>query len=109
MKTAPTQKVRCAIYSRKSTEEGLSKDFNSLDAQREACEAYIVSQKALGWLLVGEGGRIPVEPVDERLPVAGSAGAVAEEVLRGQRGELLFVPRPAHVEPCLRDLFREHA
>src|SRR5690242_10027620 len=51
MKNSPTQKVRCAIYSRKSTEEGLSKDFNSLDAQREACEAYIVSQKALGWLL----------------------------------------------------------
>jgi DNA invertase Pin-like site-specific DNA recombinase len=54
MKTRPTQKVRCAIYTRKSTEEGLSKDFNSLDAQREACEAYIVSQKALGWVLVGD-------------------------------------------------------
>ena len=34
------QKVRCAIYTRKSTEEGLEQDFNSLDAQREACEAY---------------------------------------------------------------------
>ena len=54
MKNSPTQKVRCAIYSRKSTEEGLSKDFNSLDAQREACEAYIVSQKALGWVPVGD-------------------------------------------------------
>jgi site-specific DNA recombinase len=41
--------VRCAIYARKSSEEGLEQDFNSLDAQREACEAYIRSQKAEGW------------------------------------------------------------
>lgn len=41
--------VRCAIYTRKSTSEGLDRAFNSLDAQREACEAYIASQKALGW------------------------------------------------------------
>jgi site-specific DNA recombinase len=54
MKKAPTQKLRCAVYTRKSTEEGLSKDFNSLDAQREACEAYIVSQKALGWVSVDD-------------------------------------------------------
>jgi len=42
--------VRCAIYTRKSSEEGLSQDFNSLDAQREACEAYIVSQKSADWM-----------------------------------------------------------
>ena len=41
--------IRCAVYTRKSTEEGLEQDFNSLDAQREACEAYITSQKAEGW------------------------------------------------------------
>jgi hypothetical protein len=41
--------VRCAIYTRKSSEEGLELDFNSLDAQREACAAYIVSQKHEGW------------------------------------------------------------
>jgi site-specific DNA recombinase len=40
---------RCAIYTRKSSEEGLEQDFNSLDAQREACEAYILSQKQEGW------------------------------------------------------------
>jgi len=40
---------RCAIYIRKSTEEGLEQDFNSLDAQREACAAYILSQKHEGW------------------------------------------------------------
>ena len=42
---------RCAIYTRKSTEEGLEQEFNSLDAQREACEAYINSQKNEGWIL----------------------------------------------------------
>ena len=44
--------IRCAIYTRKSTEEGLEQDFNSLDAQREACEAYIKSQQHEGWVLV---------------------------------------------------------
>ncbi len=42
-------RLRCAIYTRKSSEEGLDQDFNSLDAQREACEAYITSQKSEGW------------------------------------------------------------
>lgn len=45
-------KLRCAVYTRKSSEEGLEQEFNSLDAQRESCEAYIASQKAEGWLLV---------------------------------------------------------
>lgn len=44
--------VRCAIYTRKSTSEGLDQAFNSLDAQREACEAYIASQRALGWQVI---------------------------------------------------------
>ena len=43
------QKIRCAIYTRKSSEEGLEQEFNSLDAQREACEAYVRSQKHEGW------------------------------------------------------------
>jgi len=43
------QKIKCAIYTRKSSEEGLEQDFNSLQAQREACEAYIKSQKHEGW------------------------------------------------------------
>ena len=47
-----TPKVRCAVYTRKSSEEGLDMEFNSLDAQREACEAYIASQKPEGWMLV---------------------------------------------------------
>src|SRR4051794_41727358 len=49
---SPQQKLRCAVYTRKSSEEGLEMEFNSLDAQRESCEAYVASQKAEGWILV---------------------------------------------------------
>ena len=52
--------VRCAIYTRKSSDEGLEQEFNSLDAQREACDAYIVSQRHAGWIgvpdLYDDGG-----------------------------------------------------
>ena len=48
------RKRRCAIYTRKSSEEGLEMEFNSLDAQREACEAYIASQRGEGWLLIDD-------------------------------------------------------
>lgn len=44
--------MKCAIYTRKSSDEGLEQEFNSLDAQREACLAYITSQKAEGWVAV---------------------------------------------------------
>ena len=44
--------VRCAIYARKSTEEGLAQPFNSLDAQRESAEAYILSQRHMGWTIL---------------------------------------------------------
>ena len=51
--TAPTPKpLRCAVYTRVSTDAGLEQDFNSLDAQREACEAYIKSQTHEGWRLI---------------------------------------------------------
>lgn len=46
--------VRCAIYTRKSSDEGLEQDFNSLDAQREACAAYVLSQASEGWKLLPE-------------------------------------------------------
>ena len=46
--------VRCAVYTRKSSEDGLEQDFNSLDAQREACAAYVLSQASEGWVLIGE-------------------------------------------------------
>jgi site-specific DNA recombinase len=50
--TSDRKTVRCAIYTRKSSEEGLEQSFNSLDAQREACEAYIISQRHEGWRIV---------------------------------------------------------
>ncbi|MBR0669934.1 recombinase family protein [Neoroseomonas soli] len=49
---AKIRKLRCAVYTRKSTDEGLEKEFNSLDAQRAACEAFISSQRSEGWVLV---------------------------------------------------------
>ena len=55
--------TRCAIYTRKSTEDGLEQEFNSLDAQREACAAYILSQTHEGW-----------EPVDEKYDDGGRSG-----------------------------------
>lgn len=48
------KKLRCAIYTRKSSEDGLEQEFNSLDAQREACAAFITSQKIEGWVQVPE-------------------------------------------------------
>ncbi len=50
--------IRCAIYTRKSTEHGLDQEFNSLDAQREACEAYVKSQASQGW-------RVLPQPYDD--------------------------------------------
>ncbi|MEP9400128.1 recombinase family protein [Mesorhizobium sp. KR2-14] len=52
MNKAVMRKLRCAVYTRKSSEEGLEQEFNSLHAQREACEAYIASQRAEGWVVV---------------------------------------------------------
>jgi site-specific DNA recombinase len=51
---ARTGSTRCAIYTRKSSDEGLAQEFNSLDAQREACGAYIVSQRHAGWIALGD-------------------------------------------------------
>src|SRR5206468_6021689 len=52
---APAQRVvRCAVYTRKSTEEGLDQEFNSLHAQRESAEAFIKSQKQAGWVCLPE-------------------------------------------------------
>ena len=55
-----TKEIRCAIYTRKSTTEGLEQEFNSLDAQRESCSSYIASQRHEGWVeidkLYDDGG-----------------------------------------------------
>jgi DNA invertase Pin-like site-specific DNA recombinase len=53
-KSQIVRKLRCAVYTRKSSEEGLEQEFNSLHAQREACEAYVASQRSEGWALIRE-------------------------------------------------------
>lgn len=57
-------RLGCAIYTRKSSEEGLEQDFNSLHAQREACEAYVQSQRGEGRRLLQAGGADLVDPAD---------------------------------------------
>ena len=54
MPRADASRKRCAIYTRQSSAEGLEQEFNSLAAQREACEAYIRSQRHEGWVLAGQ-------------------------------------------------------
>lgn len=74
---------RCAIYTRKSSEEGLEQEFNSLNAQRKACEAYIKSQKAAGWAAIpamyddgGYSGGSMDRPALRRLLVDIEAGLI---------------------------------
>src|SRR5260370_34372958 len=75
--------VRCAIYTRKSSEEGLDQEFNSLQAQREACEAFIDSQRHEGWVCLraayddgGFAGATMDPPALQRLLAAVTAGRV---------------------------------
>jgi site-specific DNA recombinase len=75
--------LRCAIYTRKSTEEGLEQAFNTLQAQREAAEAYIQSQKQAGWVAVAEryddggfSGACLERPALQQLLAAIDAGAI---------------------------------
>ena len=80
--------VRCAIYTRKSSEEGLAQEFNSLDAQREACEAYILSQKHEGWAALpqmyddgGFSGGTTERPALQRLIADIKAGKIDNVVV----------------------------
>src|ERR1700759_2667691 len=73
--------VRCAIYTRKSSEEGLEQEFNSLQAQREACEAFIASQRHEGWVCLrasyddgGFSGATMERPALQRLLAEIAAG-----------------------------------
>ena len=79
----PFKRSRCAIYTRKSTEEGLEQDFNSLDAQREACAAFIQSQKHEGWTVLttayddgGYSGGSMARPALQRLLADIEAGQI---------------------------------
>jgi len=86
--------VRCAIYTRKSTEEGLEQEFNSLHAQREAAQAYLASQQHQGWIglfpvripfgeLVGQSGK----------PTAGFTPLRSRGLLPGRPGFSAILPR----------------
>jgi len=82
------KKIRCAIYTRNSSEEGLDQEFNSLDAQREACAAYIASQKIEGWVKVpdsyddgGLSGGTLERPGLQRLMVDIRAGKVDQIIV----------------------------
>jgi site-specific DNA recombinase len=77
------KQIRCAIYTRKSSEEGLEQDFNSLHAQREACAAYVLSQASEGWNLLpdeyddgGLSGGSLVRPALQRLLADIAAGKI---------------------------------
>src|ERR1700739_2588674 len=81
--TRRNARVRCAIYTRKSSEEGLEQEFNSLQAQREACEAFINSQRHEGWVCLhtayddgGFSGATMERPALQRLLVDIAAGRV---------------------------------
>lgn len=82
------ERVRCAIYTRKSSEEGLEQAFNSLHAQREACAAYVASQRAEGWVLLpyayddgGLSGGTLERPAMQRLLEDVDAGRVDQIVV----------------------------
>jgi Resolvase, N terminal domain len=81
--------IRCAIYTRKSSDEGLNQEFNSLDAQREACEAYIVSQRHAGWIalidMYDDGGL--------------SGGTMERPALGQQQGSQLHAELAARFHP----------
>src|SRR5436305_11557398 len=76
-------RLRCAVYTRKSSEEGLEQEFNSLDAQREACEAFIAAQRHEGWTLLrdryddgGLSGSTMERPALQRLLADIAAGRI---------------------------------
>ena len=85
MPRADPSRKHCAIYTRKSSEEGLEQEFNSLAAQREACEAYIRSQQHEGWVLARtryddggfSGGNWSGRPCNACSPTSGPAASTS--------------------------------
>ena len=82
----PEKVFRCAVYTRKSTEDGLEQEFNSLDAQYEACAAYALSQRHEGWVL----GR---EHYDDGFQHAGWSWRSLSEIARHVTGAHWSGPR----------------
>lgn len=92
-------KTRCAIYCRKSTDEGLEQEFHSLDAQREAAEAFIASQKNEGWVCLPEqyddGGFSGANTPTDRQTAESSERAICTAVAFG----LLRLSRAQSIRP----------
>src|SRR3954469_8559805 len=91
-----SRSLRCAIYTRKSTEHGLEQEFNSLDAQREACEAYIKSQSFQGWKALPQQYNDPAYPggnLDRPAPEE-AAGRYRSRQSRCRRGLQDRPPNP---------------
>ena len=120
------KKIRCAIYTRKSAEDGLEQEFNSLDAQREACAAYIASHKAEGWVLLptvyedaGSSGGTLERPGLQRLLDDIDAGLVeqivgycqvdVERANLSRRADFLCSHRTAQVTSCQTMKARSHS
>ena len=83
---------RCAIYTRKSPDDGLEQEFNSLDAQREACEAYVTSQRHAGWMALQRSARVRVRisgsarPFPKLAHPSSGRDRALEDVRKGRRG-----------------------
>nr|SPS05574.1 protein of unknown function [Candidatus Nitrotoga fabula] len=101
------KRMRCAVYTRKSCEEGLDQDYNSIDAQRDAGHAYIASQHAEGWIAVADdyddptcsGGNME-RPALRRLMMdieAGRVKVMREKIRVSVEGRL--ISRPANNTP----------
>ena len=90
MATNAIKPVRCAIYTRKSTEHGLELEFNSLDAQRDACESYIKSQASQGWRALPQhyddpaysGGNLDRPALQQLLKDSTEAGSTSSSFTR---------------------------
>src|SRR5437764_11914237 len=110
MPRADASRRRCAIYTRKSSEEGLEQEFNSLAAQREACEAYIRSQQHEGWLLArtryddgGFSGGNLERPAAQRLltdiGTVNLSGRVSHIQVAGKMSQGSLLPNAADFRP----------
>ena len=112
MKTNAPKSQRCAIYTRKSTEHNLDLAFNSLDAQREACEAYIKSQAHEGWRLIA--GRFDDGGLSGASLERPALQALLDQV-RAQKIEIIVVYKVDRLTRSLADfaklveLFDEHS
>src|SRR5450759_4655211 len=115
MKPSERKVFRCAIYTRKSTEHNLDLEFNSLDAQREACEAYIKSQAHEGWWLVadhyddgGVSGR-QARDTDREIITTKRGKRIATSIdgtLTGLGGNLIIIDDPLKLGDAMSEAVR---